>query len=74
MPPAPSASIPGAPGHKKPSFLFAITALLLIVGIIAGGIIFFKLQLQLLMLTGWVACSAGCSAVPTRIWKRGPSS
>ena len=57
MPPAPSASIPGAPGHKKPSFLFAITALLLIVGIIAGGIIFFKLQLQLLMLTGWVACA-----------------
>ncbi|MEI3477917.1 MAG: Na+/H+ antiporter NhaC [Bilophila sp.] len=44
-------------GHKKPSFPFAITCLLLIIGLIAGGIMFFKLQLALLMMSGWVVCA-----------------
>ena len=40
------------PQHKTPSFAFAVTTLLTIVALIAGGLIFFKLQLHLLMLTG----------------------
>lgn len=44
-------------GHKVPSFPFAITCLLLIIGLIAGGIMFFKLQLALLMMSGWVVCA-----------------
>ncbi len=42
---------------RRPSFPFALISLLLIIGLIAGGIIFFKLQLQLLMLSGWVVCA-----------------
>lgn len=45
------------PDHKKPSFPFAITCLLLIIGLIAGGLMFFKLQLALLMMSGWVVCA-----------------
>lgn len=45
-----------ANGHKTPSFAFAISSLLLIVGLIAAGLMLFKLQLTLLMMTGWVIC------------------
>ncbi|WP_417292426.1 Na+/H+ antiporter NhaC [Desulfovibrio porci] len=46
------------PQHKTPSFAFAVTTLLTIVALIAGGLIFFKLQLHLLMLTGWIVSAA----------------
>ena len=42
---------------KKPSFGFALFSLLFIICFITAGIAFFKLQLHLLMLTGWVICA-----------------
>lgn len=42
---------------RKPSFAFALVSLLVIIGFITCGIIFFKLQLQVLMLSGWVICA-----------------
>lgn len=43
--------------RKTPSFAFAMFTLLSVAVIIAGGMIFFKLHLALLMLTGWVICA-----------------
>lgn len=43
--------------HQKPGFGFALFSLLLIIGFITGGIALFKLQLHLLMMSGWVICA-----------------
>ncbi len=42
---------------KKPSFRFSLITLFTIIAIIAGGMIFFKLQLHLLMMICWVVCA-----------------
>lgn len=42
---------------RQPTFAFACLTLFTVISVIAGGMIFFKLSLHLLMMTCWVICA-----------------